>query len=132
MIKAMKSLKRDPAKIVEDELAMSSPSLIGRNEYPYGTRIRLGTDELKTLGCSIDDFKQGDLIHVFGMARVIMTRKETTNGKECNEVELQIEDMAIESEGAEKAPEGDDREPLSRRRARLYDRKKDEDEDEDE
>lgn len=118
MIKAMKSLKRDKDKVIMDSFPVSA---MEQNDYPYGTRLCLCQEELEKLECDIDDFKDGSLIHIFGMARVVVVRKETINGKERNEVTLQIEDMSIECEDAEKAPEPQ-KEPLSKRRAKLYDR----------
>ena len=128
MIKAMKSLKRDKEEMIQDAFPVSAMEM---NDYPYGARLMLNHDDLAKIGVTVDDFQPESLIHVFAMARVVTVHKETTNGKDCCSVTLQVEDLCLENEDEENEME-DQREPLSVRRAKLYDRNRSDDADGDE
>lgn len=91
------SLKRDHGRdaypMYEDE------------KYPYGTRLHLDEDVVKSLGAS--GAKVGDTVQVVGVATVksVSARMEGDDGEVGTRLELQITDMGLEKESnvAEKA-----------------------------
>lgn len=75
------------------ESALLAPEM--KEEYPYGLRISLGSDELTKLGIkempTIDsEMKLTALVCVVGISQ-----SESTNGEPHRHLELQIEQMAL-------------------------------------
>lgn len=86
-------LKRTKADKKSD--AKSAPS-IGGEDYPYGTRVRLGDEELNKLG--IDELPQvGDGVHVHGHGHVTSVSEDHhEGGKKRRHVEIQLKHMAVQ------------------------------------
>jgi hypothetical protein len=94
----MRSLELDD----EDQFdAMPMPVTMDKPKYPYGTRISLSEKEIAKLDCDPAEFVKDGIIHIHGLCRITnVSQTDGEMGKTCR-VELQIEDMAIESEDAE-------------------------------
>lgn len=87
-------------------------------EYPWGLKISLGDGELKKLGLTVEKLPVKAMLHMHAMARVTGTSNNTTqDGKEHPRVELQIEQLAVESEDEENE-ENERAEDAGARRAR--------------
>jgi hypothetical protein len=125
---AFKSMELDD----EDQAAMGipcAPCTDGKPakklmpEFPWGLRISLGDTELKKLGVTLDDLPVGAIVHVHALARVTSAGMETRqDGSTPCRAELQIEQMALESEDAENE-EADRAAPKPRARLRsVYDK----------
>lgn len=84
---------------------MSSPVMCDPGQmprYPYGLAIRLTNDELEKLGVDVGDWEVGDTFHLFCLAKVTsISTSERENGDNNCCVEMQIQEMAGESEDAE-------------------------------
>ena len=70
-------------------------------DFPWGLRIRLTEVELEKLGLSHDGVEVGEIVHGHFMGRVLAKRHSVENDEESCCVEIQIEDLAIESEDEE-------------------------------
>jgi hypothetical protein len=94
----MRSLELDD----EDQFdAMPMPVTMEKPKYPYGTRISLTEKEIAKLDVDPEDFVKDGIIHVHGLARITnVSHTDGEFGKTCR-VELQFEDMSIESEDEE-------------------------------
>lgn len=70
--------------------------------YPYGLCISLTEKELEKLGLDPKAAVSGGMVHLHAIARITATSNNTTqDGKEHHRIELQIEQMAVESEDEE-------------------------------
>jgi hypothetical protein len=70
-------------------------------DYPYGLRICLTHEELAKLDLDPSDAFVGGIIHMHALARITsVSASDGDSGPSCR-VELQIEDMSIESEDSE-------------------------------
>lgn len=78
------------------EMMSPSPPL-----YPYGLCISLCEDELEKLGISVDDVEPGQIIHLHAMAKVTSKSKTEDSNEAHSRVELQITNLAVESEDDE-------------------------------
>lgn len=87
----------------EDQLdAMLPIAMPERARYPYGLRICLTEKEFEKLGLDPRDAVVGGICHGHFLARVTsVSANETEGGDNCCRIELQIEDLAIESEDEE-------------------------------
>lgn len=103
----MISMARTPAEIAEDSEPCPAPI------YPYGLNISLCEEELEKLGLD-DDCEVGDMLHMHCMLRVTAVRKQDTEAGKSVRVEMQITDIAEESEDEENEEE-ERRMPLSTR-----------------
>lgn len=73
-----------------------------RPKYPYGLQICLTQDELKKLDLDPQDAVVGGMVHLHAIARVTSAScTQMEGGDERCRIELQITDMAVESEDAE-------------------------------
>lgn len=90
---------------MDDESQLDAPMPIAmpdRARYPYGLRISLTEKEFEKLGLDPRDAVVGGICHGHFLARVTsVSANETEGGDSCCRVELQIEDLAIESEDEE-------------------------------
>jgi hypothetical protein len=114
---------------LEDEDKLDCPQpfpMPSKPDYPYGLRITLGEKELEKLGLDFKEAFVGGLVHLHAMARVTSTSENKDNGSESCRIELQIEDLCIESEDDENRkgePDGSSAKParhLPRRGSPLY------------
>jgi hypothetical protein len=72
----------------------TAPS-IGGEDYPYGTRVRLGDEELDKLGMSKLP-QVGDGMHVHGHGHVTSVSEDHhEGGKKRRHVEIQLRHMAV-------------------------------------
>ena len=96
---SMKSMELDD----EDKIDAITPiAMPDRPDYPYGLRITLTDKELDKLGLDHSAAEVGGTIHGFFMARITsVSENEVTAGEKCCRIELQIEDLGIESEDEE-------------------------------
>lgn len=86
----------------EDKLDTLMPiAMPDKPDYPYGLRICLTEKEFEKLGLDHADAEVGGMCHGHFMARITsVSASEGDGGKTCR-VEMQIEDLAIESEDEE-------------------------------
>lgn len=94
----MRSLELDDDDIFDQ---MPMPVTATKPNYPYGTRLSLTEKEIAKLDVDPAEFVKDGIIHIHGLARITdVHHSDGQTGKTCR-VELQIEDMSIESEDAE-------------------------------
>jgi len=104
----LKSMKSKPSE-VKEEIAESR---MEEEKYPYGLRIHLDSNSIENLAMK-ELPKVGDSIMVFGKATISgVHESESMGGKKNRSVDIQITDLALESEKSKKSPEeviyGDD------------------------
>lgn len=89
---------------LDDESQLDAAMPIAMSEkprYPYGLQLCLTDEEFAKLGLDSDDAVEGGIVHGHFLARISsVTRTERDGEKSCR-CELQIEDLAIESEDEE-------------------------------
>jgi hypothetical protein len=111
---ALVDLKRTKADKKADKDGMKSSPGIDQEDYPYGTRIHLGPEELDKLGMS-DNPKVGDSVHVHGHGHVTSVSEDhRENGKKHRRVEIHLKHMEVKKgehkpgrAGGEKADQAD-------------------------
>lgn len=109
-------------EMTDEEMIDESPCPIMATKptgprYPWGLRITLTEKELEKLDLDHSSACVGGMVHGHFMARVTsVSQDDRPDGMSCR-IELQIEDLAIESEDAENDAEDD---PPPRKRSRLY------------
>ena len=89
---------------MDDESQLDAPMPIAmpeRARYPYGLRICLSEKEFAKLGLDPRDAVIGGICHGHFLARVTSVSANASEGDSSCRVELQIEDLAIESEDEE-------------------------------
>lgn len=92
---------------MDDEEIHEAPTPIpieDKPSYPYGLRICLTDAELRKLGLDPAEALDGvgGLVHLFALARITSASMDQREGGDpCIRVELQIEDLAVESEDEE-------------------------------
>lgn len=86
----------------EDKLDAVMPiAMAQKPDFPYGLRICLTEKELDKLDLDHADAIVGGLVHGHFLARITsVSAEEKDSGMTCR-IELQIEDLAIESEDEE-------------------------------
>lgn len=86
----------------EDKIDFCAPiPMPDKPDFPYGLRITLSEKEMAKLGLDPSDAVVGGICHGHFLARVTsVSAEENSSGPRCR-VELQIEDLAIESEDQE-------------------------------
>lgn len=98
-IAKMVDMKRTPP-----EKKAEAVSVAGTDDgpmYPYGLCLSLGEEEMAKLGLDAD-CTVGETVHLFALAKVTScSSNETENGGKRCRIELQITDMAAESEDDE-------------------------------
>lgn len=88
----------------EEQLDMCCPIPVSdRPRFPWGLRITLTDAEFRKLKLDPTDAFVGGTIHGHFMARITSCSANETEGGEQHRIELQIEDLCIESEDAENA-----------------------------
>lgn len=101
-LRPLASMEIDDASRFTIEPAMPG---MERPKFPYCLRLSLDEDILEKLDLDIDDFVPDGVIHGHFLARITSVSKNQmeVNGesRECCRVELQIEDMCVESEDEE-------------------------------
>lgn len=71
--------------------------------FPYGLAICLTQDEFDKLGLDPVEAVIGGMVHLHAMARITSVRMSQDEGGDSCRVELQIENLAVESEDEENA-----------------------------
>jgi hypothetical protein len=101
----MQSMELSDEQKLDAVMPMPMPD---KPEYPYGLCICLTQAEFDKLGLDPDDAQVGGLVHGHFMARITSVSSRESDGDSDCRVEMQIEDLAIESEDAENEdePEG--------------------------
>lgn len=118
-VAAMVSMAKSPEEIKED-MPMAIAARVKEDQpiYPWGLCLKFSEDELEKLNLD-NDCDVGDMIHIFALARVTSKSETSTdNGSKCN-IELQIEQMAVENEDEENDEE-DTQEHNEGRMSRRY------------
>lgn len=86
----------------EEKLDTLTPMPVAETaDYPYGLLISLTEKELEKLNLDDDEAEAGGLVHLHAMGRITSVSREDRDGKKSCRVEIQIEDLSIESESEE-------------------------------
>ena len=93
MYQIMHSMELDD----EEKLDFNAPLPVDKPEFPYGLRITLTGDELAKLDLDQSGAFVGGIIHGHFLGRITCVRCDGDSSR----VEVQIENLAIESEDAE-------------------------------
>lgn len=94
----MQSMELDDEDKLDAVMPIAMPD---KPDFPYGLRISLCEKEFEKLGLDPADATVGGICHGHFLARVTsVSASEGSDGK-CCRIELQIEDLAIESEDDE-------------------------------
>lgn len=103
-----------------DKGAKDAPEMPDPPLYPYGLCISLCDDELAKLGIEEDDLGIGDILHLHCLASVTsVSSNATESGSNCR-VELQITNIAAESEDDENEDQEAAEDGKSKRLSKLY------------
>lgn len=94
----MVDMRRSPQ---EKKEVMEGPAIADMPDYPYGLCISLGDEELEKLDLDCSDCESGDTIDLRAFAKVTSISKNDYNGKQTTRIELQIVQLAVESEDEE-------------------------------
>lgn len=123
----MQDMAMDVAEVKETiEKSMPSPVKASVPRYPYGLCISLDETTMAKLKLDVDDLPEvGECIHLCGMAKVTsVSQNETTSedgtARKCCRVELQITNLATESEDQEGAKIEAAETKTKARRSRMY------------
>lgn len=112
----MISLELSDEERIDMDCAM--PSMPKAPEFPWGTRITLCEKELDKLNLDHQSAQVGGMVHGHFMARITsVSTDDRADGVSCR-VEMQIEDLSIESEDDEN--EEADEEEKPKKKSRLY------------
>lgn len=100
----MKDMELDDES--KSDLAIAAyPTEVGTKrhepEHPYGLQICLNNAELEKLGLKMEDCCVGGTVHGHFMAAITSVSSNEDGGGMRNRVELQIKQLALESEDAE-------------------------------
>lgn len=96
----MKSMEMED----EDKLDAVHPiAMATKPDYPYGLRISLTEKELDRLGLDPSAAFEGGIVHLHALARITNCSQNVDheNDRASCRIELQIENMSIESEDEE-------------------------------
>jgi len=87
----------------EDQLDAVMPiAMPERPRFPYGLHISLTDKELEKMELDASEAVVGGMIHLHAMARITsVSQNDMEGGKKCCRIELQIEDLCVESEDEE-------------------------------
>jgi len=94
----MVSMELDDEDKLDAVMPIAMPS---RPDFPYGLRISLTEKELDKLELDPEDAVVGGTIHGHFMGRITSVNVTKENDRTCCRIEVQIEDLAIESEDDE-------------------------------
>ena len=81
----------------EDKIDAACPEIPEGAEYPYGLRICITDKELAKLGLDPEYAERGGLVHGHFLARITSVNHHEYGSR----IEMQIENLAIESEDEE-------------------------------
>ena len=81
--------------------------MLRKPDFPCGLKICLTGEEFKKMELDPSDAEVGGLVHIVAMARVTSVSHDRRDDKHNWRVEMQIEDMSIESEDDEEPDEDD-------------------------
>lgn len=84
------------------DLAMPIP-MVDKPRYPPGLCLCITLDEFDKLGLDPSEAVIGGMVHLHAMARITSVRMSQDEGGDSCRVELQIENLAVESEDEENA-----------------------------
>ena len=87
----------------DDKIDLTIPSIKETPDFPYGLRICLTEKEFEKLGIDPAEAFIGAVMHGHFLGRITSISANQAEGVDCCRVEVQIEDLAIESEDAENA-----------------------------
>ena len=93
MFQVMHSMELDD----EERYESASPVIPQGSEYPYGLRICITDKELAKLDLDPEYAERGGLVHGHFLARIT----SVTHHESGSRIEMQIENLAIESEDEE-------------------------------
>jgi hypothetical protein len=103
----MIDMKNPPPKKEEKEKGLAVPTMPYGEEYPYGLRITLQTEQLEKLGLTAQSFNLGETGNLSAQYKVIETRENASveRGKKRKNmtVELQVIKLDIGPKGPSKA-----------------------------
>lgn len=85
-------MKMPPPDKKKLEAVCEAPSYDG-DKYPWGLRLRLGTDELKKLGIELP--KVGDEFHIVAVASVTEVSSREGRNESHKNLELQIKKLGV-------------------------------------
>lgn len=96
-------MKTIDLKLGTDTFQNESGDTEQKDNYPYGTRISLGTEEMKKLGIPLP--KVGEVFTVVGVAKVISTHSSESESDEEQRVnvELQLTSLGLDAESKKSA-----------------------------
>lgn len=94
----MKSMELDDEDKLDAIMPIPMPE---KPDYPYGLKICLTEKELDKLGLDCAEACVDGMIHGHFMGRITSIATEQRDGKDCCRIEVQITDLAIESEDEE-------------------------------
>lgn len=98
----MQSMEMSDDEKLDTAMPIPMPS---KPDYPYGLRITLCDAELEKLGVDEAEAVVGGIIHGHFLGRITsVSRNENGDDKTCR-IEVQIEDLAVESEDEENEDE---------------------------
>jgi hypothetical protein len=90
----------------EDKMDALMPiAMPEKPDFPYGLRISLTEKEMAKLHLVHEVAEVGGTVHGHFMARVTSVSATESDGANCCRIELQIEDLDIESEDEENGEE---------------------------
>lgn len=92
---AMTSMELDDEEKVDCEMPIPMSE---KPQYPYGLRICLTDKELEKLKLDSGEACVGGIIHLHALARITHVSCEEMQDGKRERIELQIEDMCVESE----------------------------------
>lgn len=85
----------------EEKMDMAYPTMVDKPDYPYGTKICLTHKELDKMGFSHEDMIVGGVVHIHSLGRITSVSASDDASGTQSRIEIQLEDMAIESEDEE-------------------------------
>lgn len=98
MFSRMINMKKSVAEKLDSDAVACAP--MSGEDYPWGLSISLGNDELEKLDLD-GDCTAGDTIDLRAFAKVTSVSVREINGRQERRIELQITDLAVESEEEE-------------------------------
>lgn len=95
----MKSMELDDEDKLDTLMPIPMPN---KPDYPYGLKICVTHKELRKLDVDPIEAVVGGIVHGHFMARITsVSADDSEHGGESSRVEMQIEDLALESEDGE-------------------------------
>lgn len=98
----MRSMELDDEDKIDAVMPIPLPE---KPDYPYGLKICLTEKEFEKLGLDHTVAEVGGMVHGHFMAKITSVSSEQRESGDCCRCELQITDLAIESEDEENEDE---------------------------